>query len=253
MADDIRTCADLDERLTPYVDGEDTPTSHRAVGAHLQACPPCGRLAHEEATAREVLHAHRGAVTAHAPESLRARCAANLTPPASFSPTLALIRRWAPLSLAATLVLAVAGVFLFGLNDGVQALAASLAADHVTCFKVNGAGGETEAQMAERAWQDDQGWPIVVPRAEPAQQLKLIGVRHCLSTAGHVAHMMYTWGGEPLSVYVLQADAGRDAVAHRMGAQEIIWRANSRTYAIVSGDTTRDLTPVVAYLKARVR
>ena len=40
-----------------------------------------------------------------------------------------------PLSLAATLVLAVAGVFVFGLNNRVEALAASLAVDHVKCFK----------------------------------------------------------------------------------------------------------------------
>ena len=50
-----------------------------------------------------------------------------------------MVRRWAPLSLAATLVLAVAGVFVFGLNNRVEALAASLAVDHVKCFKVSGA------------------------------------------------------------------------------------------------------------------
>ena len=40
-----------------------------------------------------------------------------------------------PLSMVATLVLAVAGVFLYGLGDGVEALGAQLAADHVKCFE----------------------------------------------------------------------------------------------------------------------
>jgi hypothetical protein len=38
-----------------------------------------------------------------------------------------------------------------------------------------------------------------------------------------------------------------------MGAQAVMWCANQRTYAVVSSDTTRDLTPIVAYMKARVR
>jgi len=266
MTDDIRTCDDLDERLAPYVDGEDTPSARRAVEQHLNACPACGRAAQEESAAREMLHAHRDALCAHAPESLRARCEASLKSPVATASTSAratvdrlgdkpvsFVRRWVPLSLAATLVLAVAGVFMLGLNDRVQALASSLAADHVRCFKVNGTATDADAHDSERAWESDQGWPIVVPPTAPAQQLKLVGVRRCLSSDGRVAHLMYTWNGEPLSVYVLPADAGREGTAHRMGAQEIIWRAHQRTYAVVSGDMSRDLTPIVEYIKVRVQ
>ena len=48
MADDIRTCGDLDERLAPYVDGEAAPDSRRAVDAHLAACPECRTQADAE-------------------------------------------------------------------------------------------------------------------------------------------------------------------------------------------------------------
>jgi hypothetical protein len=183
---------------------------------------------------------------------LRARCAAasSRLPASGFQRA---VRRWAPLSLAATLVLAVAGVFLFGLNDRVEALAASLAADHVKCFKVYGTSSEAESTVSARAWQQDQGWAIVVPQTEPAQELRLVNVRRCFTTEGRSAHMMYTWRGAPLSVYVLQGDAGRDRIVHRMGTQAIVWCANERTYAVVSGDTSRDLTPIVDYMKARVR
>jgi hypothetical protein len=158
-----------------------------------------------------------------------------------------------PLSLAATLVLAVAGVFLFGLNDRVQALAASLAVDHVKCFKVAGANGHADAHASEEAWQQDQGWPIAVPATDAAQQLTLVEVRRCLSSDGRAAHMMYTWHGEPLSVYVLQGKAGHDQIVRKMGQQAVIWCANQRTYAIVSGDTDANLTPIVDYLRTRVK
>jgi anti-sigma factor (TIGR02949 family) len=264
MADDIRTCADLDDRLAPYVDGEDTPAAHRAVDAHLAKCPPCRAEADAETAARDLVREHKGALAGRAPDTLRARCAASFPLSASGSQLSAAglqssrlpssrLRRWVPLSLAATLVLAVAGVFLFGLNDRVQALAASLAADHNRCFRVFGTATEVDPVATEHTWQQDQGWPIVIPQTEPAQQLKLVNVRRCFTTEGRSAHMMYTWRGEPLSVYVLQGDAGRDRIVHKLGTQAVVWCANQRTYAVVSSDTVRDVTPIVDYMKARVR
>jgi len=264
MADDIRTCADVDERLAPYVDGEDAPVWRRAVGAHLEKCPPCRANVEAETAARDLVRDHRGELTARAPESLRARCAAagSQQLPASGSqrsastsrlPAPSRLRRWVPLSVAATIVLAVAGVFLFGVNDRVEALAASLALDHTKCFKVYGTTMETDSGASARAWQQDQGWAIVVPETEPAQQLRLVNVRRCFTTEGRSAHMMYTWRGQPISVYVLQGDAGRDGIVHKMGAQAVVWCANQRTYALVAAEAGPDLAPIVDYMKARVR
>lgn len=261
MADDIRTCRDLDERLAPYVDGEDTPAARQSVDGHLQACPSCAQQARQEAAARQLVRDRREALCARASDALKARCAASLQLPASgfqlpasaLRPPTSTLRRWVPLSLAATLVLAVAGVFLFGLNDRVQALAASLAVDHVKCFKISGGNGHTDAHASEAAWQANQGWPITVPPPDAARQLALVEVRRCLSSDGRAAHMMYTWRGEPLSVYVLQGSAGRDEIVHKLGQQAVIWSANQRTYAVVSGDSTQDLTPIVDYLRIRVK
>ena len=260
MADDIRTCADLDERLSPYVDGEDAPAAHRAVDGHLAKCPPCRAEADAESAARDLVREHRQALSAHASDALRARCAssARLTTAGPLAATasprpVSLIRKWAPLSLAATLVLAVAGVFVLGLNNRVEALAASLAMDHTRCFKTFGTATEADSGTAERTWQQDQGWPIAIPQNEPSQQLRLVNVRRCLTTEGRSAHMMYTWRGEPLSVYVLQGDTGRDRIVHKMGAQAVVWCANQRTYAVVAADNPRDLMPIVDYMKAKVR
>jgi anti-sigma factor RsiW len=275
MNEDIQRCSDLEERLASYVDGEATPEARHAVDLHLAACPPCRRRAEAEAGARAVVHEHRAGLKAHAPESLRDRCTelAYQQPSAStgsqpspsigtresaFQPSIAnrksAIRRWMPLSLAATLLLAVGGVFLFGLNDRVDALAASLAIDHVKCFKTLKTGPDAPADPVAAAslWKQDQGWPITVPRTEPSEQLQLLAVRRCFSTEGRAVHLMYDWRGAPLSVYVLQENAGQDRVCEHMGREAVIWCANGRTYAVVADGRPQDLSHIVDYIKTRV-
>src|SRR5438067_9552483 len=182
MADEKTTCRELEEHFAPYVDGEETPAARRAVEAHLAACPPCQERADAERAARDVVHAHRDGLRAAAPGDLRVRCAALQSAIAIRHSTMSSVRRWVPLSLAATLILAVAGVFVFGLNDRVEALAASLAIDHVKCFKVDGTSPHAEPSAAEARWQQAQGWPIVVPASASSEQLTLISVRRCFTT-----------------------------------------------------------------------
>jgi hypothetical protein len=268
MTDDIRRCDDLDERLAPYVDGESTPATRRSVETHLALCPPCRERAESEGAAREVVQQHRTALRGAAPESLRARCSAlanQQSPIPVANPQSAIresaignrkspiVRRWVPLSLAATILLAVGGVFLFGLNDRVQALAASLAIDHIKCFKTTNRSSMSDSAAAAVHWQQDQGWPITVPQTEPSEQLRLVDVRRCFSSDGRAAHMMYSWRGAPLSVYVLQGDIGSDRVVDKMGREAVIWCANRRTYAVVADGHPQDLSHIVAYMKTRVQ
>ena len=250
MADQIKDCGELEAHLTPFVDGEEPPATRRSVEAHLAACPPCKQHADDETAGRELVRSHRDELRATAPPSLRMRCA-NLPSALRARPT-PIYRRWVPLSLAATLILAVAGVFLFGVNNPVQALAASLTLDHVKCFTVTD-GAPADASDASREWEQDHGWPISVPKASPDEQLTLIDVRHCLSSDGRAAHLMYMWRGAPLSLYVLPEDAGHAGVANRMGRDAVIWCANRRTYAVVADGHPRDLTRIVEYMKANAR
>jgi anti-sigma factor (TIGR02949 family) len=262
MTHDIKSCGDLDERLAAYVDGEAAPESRRAVDAHLAACPECRKLADAEAAVRTVVRAHRDSLSGHASESLRARCTELGTRPSTVPLThpqsavtnrQSAIRRWAPLSLAATLVLAVAGVFLFGLNDRVDALASSLVIDHVKCFAVTRSSASADPTQAAVRWQQDQGWPITVADTDAAEQLRLVNVRRCFTSDGRAAHMLYSWRGTSLSVYVLQENAGRDCVVSRMGHDAAIWCANGRTYAVVTDGHPQDLNHIVEYMKARVK
>ena len=261
MADPIKHCDDLAERLTPYVDGEDQPADRAAVGAHLNRCPPCRKHADDERTGRDLVREHRAGLCPPAPAALRDRClqlretVGNQATAGRGSAYGAMIRRWAPLSVAATLVLAIAGVFVFGLNHGVEALAASLAIDHVKCFKVSARERAADASSAARQWQQDEGWPVAVPASAPAEQLRLLDVRRCYSTDGKAAHIMYKWRGAPLSVFVLPAETGHDTIVHKVGQRAVIWSANRRTYAIVdAGDSPPDeINRVVSYLKANVQ
>jgi len=256
MSQDIRNCADLDERLAPYVDGEAAPDSRRAVDAHLAHCPECRTHVEAEAAARTVVHSHRDTLSSRASETLRARCetaAASFKPPLSAQRSSSVLRRWAPLSLAATVLLAVAGVFLFGLNNRVEALASSLVIDHVKCFATTGSTASADPQQAAVRWQQDQGWPITVADTDPSEQLRLVNVRRCFTSDGRAAHLLYAWRGTALSVYVLQENAGRDCVINKMGHETAIWCANGRTYAIVADGHPADLSHIVDYMKARVR
>jgi len=264
MSDDIKNCGDLDERLAPYVDGEASPDARRAVDAHLDRCPDCRTHATAETAARTIVHAHRDSLSSHASDTLRSRCETAVSsvrfPSSSFQlpgsgaqrPRSAL-RRWAPLSLAATILLAVAGVFLFGLNNRVEALASSLVIDHVKCFAMTGSNASADPQQSAVHWQQDQGWPITVADTDLSEQLRLVNVRRCFTSDGRAAHLQYAWRGTSLSVYVLQENAGRDCVIEKMGHETAIWCANGRTYAIVADGHPADLSHIVDYMKARVR
>ena len=165
-------------------------------------------------------------------------------------------RSWVPLSLAATLVLAVAAVFLLGLNNPVEALATQLAVDHVKCFQFVPDHSTVDPGEAGQAWARTHGWPLRVPSSAPDRQLVLLDVRRCLSTDGITAHMLYRWRGEPLSVYVLNgvpAHKGFDVrTVDKLGQEEIMWSRGGRTYAVVARGRTADLEQVVKYVQQSV-
>jgi anti-sigma factor RsiW len=256
-------CREVEPLFASYVDGETAPPERAEVDAHLIKCPPCRDRVAGERTAREILKARATELRAPAPEPLRVRCAAcagDTAHPGSRASVASVLRRrpWVPLSLAATLVLAVGWVFLFGLNDRVEALAAQLALDHVKCFQFPPSsrnGGD--AASLSREWSAKQGWSISVPSSVPAEQLELIGVRRCLSSQGRLAHIMYRWHGAPLSVYVLnssvtgalQTPPAEEAIVAKFGEEAVIWQSAGRTYAVVGRGRPTDLQHVAAYVR----
>src|SRR5262245_25976219 len=128
-------CRDLESLFASYVDGESAPPDCAEIEAHLRACPECRDRIACEREIHDALARCREKLRACAPPDLRTRCDAGrhaavrsvstTAPP----PQRAIGRRGTlvSLSMAATLLLAVAGVFLYGLQGGSEALAAQLA------------------------------------------------------------------------------------------------------------------------------
>jgi anti-sigma factor RsiW len=254
-------CQDLDPLFAPYADGDVAADDRASVEAHLERCPPCRERVAEQRTVRAVLVAQRPTLRACASEHLRARCAAYgrsaARRPFPFGLSGA-ARRWLPLSVAATLVLAVAGAFLFGLNDRVQALAAQLTLDHVTCFQFAPERlGHADALTASRDWMAKQGWPIAIPASSASAQLELLGIRRCSMSTGRVAHLMYKWRGEPLSVFVVPRTIRRmsdqQELVEKFGHEAVMWTEGDRTYVVLSRARPADLAAVVGYVRANAR
>jgi len=254
----MANCREIEEKLAEYVDGEQTAPDRAAMEAHLEACPPCRTRAAAERAAHDLVCSRREALRPTAPGELRRRCAAQRS---AAAPPATLLRRrpWVPLSFAATLVLA-AGLFvLFGWGSSVETYAAQLSADHLKCFQLApGVTSSADVTLLGRNWQESSGWGLKVPSSSVSEGLQLLAIRRCGSSRGRVAHILYKWHEEPLSVYVLNrqfdraADAGQDHDVTRLGEHAIVWSAHERTYAVVADHRLSDLHRVATYVRRTI-
>ena len=261
-------CQEIEPALAAYAEGASAGPDRERVEAHLQACPVCRSRAAAERSACELLRARRTELRGCAPEALRRRCAAQGAAPA---PALVPQRRpWVPLSLAASLVFAAGLLLMFGLGGSVETYAAQLAVDHMKCFQFP-PNENADVTVLGKQWRDANGWPLRIAPSEKAEGLELIGMRRCGSTRGRVAHMLYRWRGQPLSVYVLNsrikdnaesAPAADATLAHdhanhaaeyegvrKFGMEEIIWEEGGRTYTVVAQAPDSELRRVASYVR----
>jgi anti-sigma factor RsiW len=254
-------CRDIEPLFASYVDGEAQPAETAAVEAHLRSCPRCRHHVADERSIHEAFDRCRSNFRECASADLRRRCASQLvaTRPAGSAGTPVapgFVRRtWVPLSMVATLLLAVAGVFVYGLRDNAGALAAQLAVDHVKCFEFAPHPNVLpDARTVSREWAAVRGWSIKVPETTSTEELELLGARRCLSTLGATAHLMYKWHGRPLSVYVLNthtANIGSDPrIIERLGQEAIVWSKGDRTYAVVAKGRASDIEQIARYVRA---
>jgi len=250
----MHSCRDVEPLLTPYVDGEAAAAQRTAVDTHLHRCGHCRDLVAVERAARDVMATRRAELRERASDSLHEKCAAHAAWNRHRGRAMPVIRRWLPLSVAATLFLAVAAVFVLGLNNKVQALAVQMTLDHVKCARFADTSAPVDAVSAGQQWEGTYGWPLRVPASSPSTGLELRAVRRCAVTDGRVAHLMYDWRGEPLSVYVLpeKVMAEPEQFVERFSHDSILWSQNGRTYVVLSHGRRPDLEGVVRYVKANV-
>lgn len=251
----MRDCRDIELLMAPFVDGEVAGPERAAVADHLDRCRCCRDLASAERAARDVIAARRPDLRGAAPEGLHARCAAQAAWNRHSRRVIPAVRQWLPLSVAATVLLAVTAVFSFGLNNKVQALAFQMTLDHVKCSRFANTALPVDSVSAGQQWGAKYGWPLTVPASSPAAGLELRAVRRCGVTDGRVAHLMYEWRGEPLSIFVLphRPKGVSDEVVERFSHDSVVWSQNGRTYVVLAHAPRRpELDGVVQYVKANV-
>ena len=68
---------------------------------------------------------------------------------------------------------------------------------------------------------------------------RLVAVRRCLYGDGRAAHLLYTVGGAPVSLFILPGVERPMAELSVLGQSEVVWNQGGRTYMLV-GDSGLD-------------
>jgi len=252
-------CKALDPLVTPYIDNELGVSDRAAVDAHLRACPPChSRVAAERAVQTLVRTHHDALDVPCAPDDLRAKCRdlARMTNPESRTPTRATWRsRWAPLALAASLVLVVGGAFLYQATAlSARVMAAELAADHVKCFTMNRALGTRQTLTAvESSLASGFGWRAHLPQETGSANLELVGERPCLYGEGKIAHIMYRQGNRPVSLFMLPDTTRTEELVEVLGHEAKIWCLGNRTFVLLTRGSKQDVERLAAAVRTELR
>jgi anti-sigma factor (TIGR02949 family) len=164
-------------------------------------------------------------------------------------------RWWAPVSLAATLMLAIAGVLVFGLVSGRgTALAAQLAEDHLRCLRaVSRRGPANSVELAGR-WEKSRGWFVTVPPSSQADDMEFIALRRCFhGDRQELAHALYRHKGRIVSLFIFpDDDSRRSANLEIMGQRELIWSQGGRSYAVVADGDAADVHALKAFFSRKL-
>lgn len=146
------------------------------------------------------------------------------------------IRRVVPALLAVGVAVG-AGLALLGIvtERSDTLLAAQLAADHATCFRlfVLAPPGGTDAQQVEAVLASEYGWSIHVPPTSAKAGVELVGARRCLYAGGALPHLMYRAGGPDVSLYILEGVIREPADLVAVGHRSRVWSRDATMHGLV--------------------
>ena len=250
----MKNCADIDRLMTPYVDGEVAAADRQAVDAHLAECLPCCERAEAERVARRIVRSQASTLRRPAPAALRARCVGAAPSSGTFARRAGAglrVRRWVPLSLAATLLLAVAGVFMAGQHERLEAaFVAQLVIDHEKCFTEVGTGHPPLDAAQVEARLGDLGLDVSIPTSDDAMQIDLVEVRSCDYHGGRMAHLLYRMDGESFSVFVIPEARHAEKTLEILGLQERLWSDDGEACVLVGPNDAVAMDKIAAYVQA---
>ena len=251
MANIIRMthCGDIEASLVAYVDGEASAPERAVVERHVRRCGSCHQRLAAERALREAFAANRAELQAtRAPAELKARihALAAETRPARARPW-----AWAGRMAAAAVLILTTGGWTLGLvtRDSTVVLAAQLTADHAKCFLTARDRSLVNPERAGELLRRRYGFDVRVPPSSASLGLRLVGARRCLSGEGTNAHLLYTWRGESVSLYMLPADHRAPGEVTVLGHDARVWSGHNGSYVLVAHQSERDLSPLVEYMQ----
>jgi hypothetical protein len=153
-----------------------------------------------------------------------------------------------PLALAATIVLAISGVMLYGLVlDPSEAVAAQLTLDHLKCFTLFEERSALTPSDVQTALKARYGFDVRLPDAGHADGLSLVGGRRCVYLEGSVAHVMYRRGTMQVSLFVLPPGA---KLSHTeldvLGHTAVAFTRTGRTWVVLARTARADVEHMAA-------
>ncbi len=261
-------CSHIDALVTPFVDDALPEGERQAVTRHIAACPACRAKVAVERSIHSLMAARRADLTPPAPAELKSRCAAlcsrQTAPVIDFASSRAASRvgvlsvwraRLAPYALAASLVLAVTGAFIYqATRSSSRVLAAELALDHEKCFGLNALlGTQHSANAVEAAMADGFDWHMRLPDISDHDDVSLVGSRLCLYGEGKTAHIMYRHNGRPVSLFMLPRESRPDELVKILGHQARIWSAGDRTFVLVAKESAPEMERMTALVRTVLR
>ena len=262
-------CSRIDSLVTPFVDAELPLGEQQTIADHLSGCPSCRAKVAAERAVRALLHSRRTDLTPQAASpQLKARCAGILNPRAgqvvqfphaASAGRVAAVsswrRRYASLALAATLLLALGGAFIYqATRSSSRVLAAELTMDHEKCFRLNHLlGTQHSEETVEAALASWFGWKVDLPDISGHADVTLVGSRPCLYGEGKVAHIMYTHNGQPVSLFMLPREARPDQLLQVFGHQCRIWSEGDRTFVLVARESPHEMEQMAALVRTTIR
>jgi anti-sigma factor RsiW len=242
-------CVDIEASLSAYVDGEAAAPERAAVERHVRLCPTCHqRLASERAVREAFVRNRAGLRATAAPAELKVRLQSLA---AQTRPARARGWAWVGRMAAAAVLVLTAGGWILGVvtRDSTVVLAAQLTADHAKCFLTAHDRGLVDPDRAGELLRRRYGFDVRVPPSSASLGLRLVGARRCLSGVGTNAHLLYTWGGESVSLYMLPADHHAPANVTVLGHDACVWSGHNGSYVLVAHQSGRDLAPLVDYMQ----
>jgi hypothetical protein len=159
--------------------------------------------------------------------------------------------------MAATVLLAVGGVFMMGQQQRLEAsFAAQMAKDHEKCFGEFGSGHPPLEPADAEALAAVHGVSVPVPAGhDPAHAeagdaaIDLVDVRSCDYDGGHMAHLLYEVEGRPVSLFVIPDERHAERSLEVVGHHARLWSNDEAAYVLVGQEDPADMDRVVRYMR----